>query len=184
MSRRPDPLIVAADTVQEDGPWTIGTTTFHRLPCCVFTGLTLQAWAGVSPDDPYWGTSSEWWADLNIWDGERPWSPIQAASALGDEVDEPQIGRWHLVQLWKGAEDGTVDAGDRGHQVLMLRLTTTGLVLVVDSTESRGFRWVVWDLEAYLASWGETWGGPVTARYVRLSLPLRLRQQAAAEQAA
>jgi hypothetical protein len=164
-------LLQAVDEVigRED-PWPgLPTIDPQALPCCTFVGLVLLTWQEKALDDPTWGLSSPWWADLNIWDRARPWSSVDAAADFGRLVEALLVGCLHVAQIWKGAGDGTVDPGDKGHTILVLALPG-GAVLVLDSMESRGYRaklWASWG--AYLDAWEVSWGGVVEARLVRLS---------------
>lgn len=71
------------------------------------------------------------YADLQIFDDRRPWSPIEGIvrQRLGDEVPAPVIGCWHLVQLWRSAIPGQL-AG--GHACLAY-LRPDGVLVVLES---------------------------------------------------
>ena len=66
-----------------------------------------------------------------------PWSPIRGCemAGIGRQVDAPQLGRWHWIQMWKNPEKV-----QGGHSVLYCEPdgVSTALGLVVDMSKSRG----------------------------------------------
>jgi hypothetical protein len=45
-------------------------------------------------------------AALMLWQGQPPWSPVEAVEKLGiaTPTDQPWPGQWHLVQGWQSLE--------------------------------------------------------------------------------
>lgn len=72
-----------------------------------------------------------------------PWEPVLAAvdAGIGVETLEPVLGRWHLVQGWRGSvERWPLPPGSNvsGHTFLWLHAGSAGLQ--ADSSEDRGTR--------------------------------------------
>lgn len=85
-------------------------------------GTSCSPFAGAVVIDafPMARWSSQSWADLQIMDAARPWSPIAAvvAAGIGSEVGRPMSGRWHYCQGWSGLDNGRIVATSGGHSWL------------------------------------------------------------------
>lgn len=113
--------------------------------CCVFVQAVIERAFALDPAELR--VRSMW----RIFDVTNPWSPIDAAAAVGvTDVSSkpphelaPMLGRWHVVQGWRG-EPGA--KGVTGHTFLWLAATpATGVVLDASNGRSpdqvlRGFR--------------------------------------------
>lgn len=98
-----------------------------RVDCCSMLGLVVAEAYGLAyePD-----ARSDWWRDVCVYDGSRPWSMLDALHhSPGGWLqrprhgpDRPEPGRWHAVQGWQSLTGygGGVAPGDRGHQLLYL----------------------------------------------------------------
>lgn len=76
------------------------------------------------------------WSELAVWDGARPWSGIEALSALGYAEAMPQRSGWYWAQSWSGLRGGRVVPGASGHARLV-EVTAGGLwVLEARATRS------------------------------------------------
>ena len=80
-----------------------------------------------------------WWQRMNVWDDSDPWScPREVARSFGfgarviANADQLRVGIWYVAQGWRRV-------GRSGHAWLMRRLKS-GLLEVVESSESLGFR--------------------------------------------
>ena len=76
--------------------------------CCIATEQIMMEYFDIE-------FSSEQHGDLMILDPKRPWSPIDAvvSAGIGQAVDAPVPGRFHLMQTWRG-----LNPLDRGHSVI------------------------------------------------------------------
>lgn len=86
------------------------------------------------------------YGDLQIMDGARPWSPIEGAvrEQIADQVPQPVIGCWHLVQLWRA----TTPRLEGGHACLVYQ-PPSGPLWVLESIVrdgiGPGWRRATWD---------------------------------------
>tara|TARA_Y100000592_G_C5360634_1_gene263490 strand:- start:173 stop:619 length:447 start_codon:yes stop_codon:yes gene_type:complete len=101
----------------------------------------------------------KWWERANVYDGEKPWSAIDAAKdklggdyvyvdLVGDDKDAPSLtpGRWHIVQRWRrlsmgedGLEDDRFQNGATGHTYLAFAHDEKN-VTIIQSSISKGYR--------------------------------------------
>jgi hypothetical protein len=67
-----------------------------------------MTWAILSTVYPSAGWTSQDYQDIQVWDGERKWSPIESVNSrgVGVQVVSPLAGRWHLVQGWRSSGGG------------------------------------------------------------------------------
>lgn len=100
--------------------------------CCVFARSVLRHAYGAEVVDQV--AVARWHL---VVPPSGPWEPVEAAVevGIGDLVDEPTPGRWHLCQGWRGTPLGP---GVTGHTFFWLAVDAWGLVF--DSTRQRGQR--------------------------------------------
>lgn len=92
--------------------------------CCVFARLVLREVYGAATIDRQ--PVSAW----HLWDVARPWSPVEAARAVGisssasvpPTVAEPIAGSLHICQGWRGTPGA---AGVTGHTWLWYATSRT-----------------------------------------------------------
>lgn len=102
------------------------------IDCSTLTAFVVLAAVGerLAPAD-----ARQLYRDLQVWDGTRPYSPVEALTALGlategerrDDCAALSPWGWTLVQSWRGAE---------GHARLVEAVE--GGWLVHESSRSRG----------------------------------------------
>jgi hypothetical protein len=138
--------------------------TRQALPCCTLVAMVLRAWVDAEPaltPDAAARRDRVWWAASQVQDRSAPWSSAYAASrllngrvelapAIGRMNDTPPpltVGRWHVIQRWRGLdggasagpEDDCVVPGASGHTYLA-HLAADGTVTIVQSSVDRGYR--------------------------------------------
>ncbi len=107
-----------------------------RIDCSTFmTALVVYANSDVDFD-------AEFYADSQIFDAARPWSPVQAweRHGIGTRVDGPVDG-WAIYQSWKSLDplrSGHQWAYHGGHQ---LRLHSSSSRGGIGPTMDRGVTW-------------------------------------------
>lgn len=100
------------------------------------------------------------YADLQVQDRERPWSPIAAviAAGIGERValDGVPVTRWALAQSWSRlSPEGHVVAGrSRGH-ARIVRREAGGMLRVLESSASAGRSVESVVPVAQVARWGD-----------------------------
>lgn len=110
----------------------------------VCTGLTAWCVLFAYPELRVEGA----WADLQIADPVRPWSPLERVANLGDGIaEEPAVG-WWLTQTWSGL--GRDDA--TGHARLV-HVRDDGLT-VYEASRRHGIRTRDYAPRGWL-TWGE-----------------------------
>jgi hypothetical protein len=100
----------------------------------------------------------DWWGRANVYDGEKPWSALEAAQeklggaiSYDDAVDAtaPSLtpGRWHIIQRWRrldlneeGMEDDRVERGASGHTYLGFADEEGKGVTIIQSSIAKGYR--------------------------------------------
>ena len=67
-----------------------------------------MTWAILSTVYPNAGWTAQDYRDFQIFDAARQWSPIEAVERrrVGDQVESPHPGAWHLVQGWRNSGSG------------------------------------------------------------------------------
>jgi hypothetical protein len=109
MMLAPDLLPIAKQVIAADR---------SRLPCSTFAVRVMQRLRGWSSVE-----GSDWYADMQIFDRSRPWSPVEVnytgRSGVGQfpRSGEFKPSRWYLAQGWRSltGPNQTVGPGDRGH---------------------------------------------------------------------
>ena len=134
------------------------------LPCCTFVAAWVLERATGKPcgsiDAGVELGGLDWWSRANVYDGDAPWSAIEAACALlggspdfvvgvGPDQAAPPLtpGRVHIVQRWRkldqgaepGRQDDRVEKGSTGHTYLAFS-KRGGRVTIQQSSISVGFR--------------------------------------------
>lgn len=121
-----DAAAIVAPTVDTD----------DERACCVFGETVVELWAGLPHAE---GPLLAAW---RLFDGEPPWSPVQAAVASGaaESASFPPaapvapVGRWLYCQGWRGKP---LAPGVTGHTFLLRRASDTRCVQI-DSAIPRG----------------------------------------------
>lgn len=136
----------------------------QNLPCCTFVAAAIAEARWGAPMERSVAAYSrlpgnlQWWRDMNVWDGERPWSAVDRArdsvSSTGfsrfdtrvKDLAPPLDDGWTLVQRWRGLDgqetqspdDDSFVNGASGHTYLVFKSGTS--VRVVQSSVSKGYR--------------------------------------------
>ena len=135
----------------------------QNLPCCTLVAIwVLDIAHGVKANhvSAYASYDHKWWERANVYDGEKPWSAIDAAEEklggnytyvpmVGSKSDAPPLtpGRWHIIQRWRrldmgdksSLEDDRFQSGATGHTYLAFAHDYTNVV-IVQSSISKGYR--------------------------------------------
>lgn len=113
----------------------------------VCTGLTGWCVLSAYPELRVDGA----WADLQIADHARPWSPLERVASIGDGIAEEPAPGWWLTQTWSGlASSGRIVAGSTGHARLVHVVGSICVVHEASATHGirvvdvRGDRWRQW----------------------------------------
>ena len=134
------------------------------LPCCTLVAVVLRAWVDAEPALTVEAAARRdraWWARSQVYDRASPWSSayaaldlaggqLEIAKAVGRVARRPPrltVGRWHVIQRWRGLDDGadpgpgddSVVPGASGHTYLA-HLALDGPVTIVQSSVSLGYR--------------------------------------------
>jgi len=141
----------------------------NGMPCCSMVAMAILAANDRAPDEsPHglpvglgaWRRASPqgWWEMANIWEGQHPWSSLDAAQHFypGGELRIQESGRhplpaltpgrWHVVQDWR------LDL--RGGHTYLVHLAASGepyyggtAMRLVQSSVAQGYRdwgWSRW----------------------------------------
>lgn len=107
--------------------------------CCVYARAVLEYAYGSEAIRSVPLARWHLWADRPE---VGPWEPVLAAvdAGIGTRVEVPTVGRWHLVQGWRGSVERwplPPSSPTTGHTLLYLAVDEHS-GLVVDSTRERG----------------------------------------------
>lgn len=110
------------------------------IDCSSFTSYVM---ATVFPDG-HWTRAR--YAELQIFDAERPWSPLSAVeyAGVGSRIPGPVKGAWALCQAWVDASTRDGDSVSGGHaRIVYCDPEDEDQILVLESTSrsSIGPRW-------------------------------------------
>tara|TARA_R100000479_G_C6324444_1_gene179026 strand:+ start:178 stop:723 length:546 start_codon:yes stop_codon:yes gene_type:complete len=134
----------------------------QNLPCCTLVAMWILDVAHdveANHVSAYAAYDHKWWERANVYDGEKPWSAIDAAKdklggdyvyvdLVGDDKDAPSLtpGRWHIVQRWRrlsmgrdGLDDDRFQNGATGHTYLAFAHDEKN-VTIIQSSISKGYR--------------------------------------------
>ena len=133
-----------------------------HLPCCTLVACALVEARWGAPDvrsvDAYFQLCGrDWWDDMNVVDGDRPWSVLGATRRVSEtcrmyfdtnvkRLAPPLPEGWSVVQRWRGLNgastpdpsDDMFVPGASGHTYLAHR--DGDVVRIVQSSASRGLR--------------------------------------------
>jgi len=144
-------------------PWRKWVSSAN-LPCCTLVATWEMEVAGQGIEnptawEPYYRKNREWWGRANVVDGAKPWSSVAAANQMlgGKRAYVACVGpdpapaltpdHWHVVQRWKGLDEGVKDGwsddlyqdGATGHTYLAY-MDAFKVVTIIQSSVKLGFR--------------------------------------------
>ena len=148
--------------VLDEGTSIYAISRSQNLPCCTLVAMWILDVAHdveANHVSAYAAYDHKWWERANVYDGEKPWSAIDAAKdklggdyvyvdLVGDDKDAPSLtpGRWHIVQRWRrlsmgrdGLEDDRFQNGATGHTYLAFAHDEKN-VTIIQSSISKGYR--------------------------------------------
>lgn len=155
-------LVQKGFDVLENGTSLHAISRSENLPCCTLVAMwTLDIADDVQANSVagYSSADRKWWARANVYDGDKPWSAIDAAKEklggdhsyvemVSKENPAPSLtpGRWHIIQRWRrlqlnegGEGDDRFQNGAYGHTYLAYAHDDRK-VTIIQSSIAKGYR--------------------------------------------